>query len=178
MYNYTIGIVFSFIYAVFVMWSTFAKNKKQMGKIQFYDQAFGAFSNFFLTSYSAVIINGINAVRNYLVYKGKINKIIIIICIVFYISFGIMFNSKGWIGIFPIIASSSYAVFCLKSKDEIVLKYGLILNQLLWLVHDIYVMAVPAIVVEIIVTVLSIYNIKTSKKKLGGRKNVRRRKTA
>lgn len=77
----------------------------------------------------------------------------------FYIGFGLLFNSKGWIGIFPILASCSYAIFCLNSNNAQILRYGLVLNQLLWLIHDVCIKAYPSIIVEILISFITIYNI-------------------
>jgi len=56
-YNFTLGTIFSFICAILVAWSTFSKNKKDMAKIQIFNPIFGALSNFFFCSYSAVVTN-------------------------------------------------------------------------------------------------------------------------
>ena len=53
---------------------TFNKNKKDMVKIQILNPIFGALSNFFLCSYSAVVTNVVNVIINYLTYKEKITK--------------------------------------------------------------------------------------------------------
>ena len=127
-YNFTLGTICSLICAILIAWSTFSKNKKDMAKIQIFNPIFGALSNFFLCSYSAVVTNVVNVIRNYLTYKEKINNKITILFIIFYILFGLAFNTKGWIGIFPILASSSYAIFCLKSNNAQILRYGLVLN--------------------------------------------------
>lgn len=158
-YNFTLGTIFSLCCAILITWSTFSKNKKDMAKIQIFNPIFGALSNFFFCSYSAVVTNVVNVIRNYLTYKGKLNQIITTSCIIFYILFGIFFNTKGWIGIFPILASSSYAMFCLKSKNAQSLRYGLLLNQILWLIHDVYIKAYPSIIVEILVSIITVYNI-------------------
>ena len=158
-YNFALGTIFSFICAALIVWSTFSKNKKDMAKIQIFNPIFGALSNIFLCSYSAVVTNLVNVIRNYLTYKGKLTKLITIVCIIFYIVFGLLFNSKGWIGIFPILASSSYAIFCLKSDNAQTLRYGLILNQILWLIHDLYIKAYPSMVVEILISIITGYNI-------------------
>ena len=96
----------------------------------------------------------------------KNRKKLTILFIVFYILFGLAFNTKGWIGIFPILASSSYAIFCLKSNDAQILRYGLVLNQILWFLHDICVKAYPSMVTEVLIAIITIYNIiKESKRK-------------
>ena len=136
-----------------------AESKKEMAKIQIFNPIFGALSNFFLCSYSAVVTNVVNVIRNYLTYKEKITKKLTILFIVFYILFGLAFNTKGWIGIFPILASSSYAIFCLKSNDAQILRYGLVLNQILWFLHDICVKAYPSMVTEVLIAIITIYNI-------------------
>ncbi|CDE90175.1 putative uncharacterized protein [Clostridium sp. CAG:389] len=158
-YNFTLGTICSFICAILMAWSTFSKNKKEMAKIQIFNPIFGALSNFFLCSYSAVVTNIVNVIRNYLTYKEKITKKLTILFIVFYILFGLAFNTKGWIGIFPILASSSYAIFCLKSNDAQILRYGLVLNQILWFLHDICVKAYPSMVTEVLIAIITIYNI-------------------
>ena len=84
--------------------------------------------------------------------------------IIFYILFGLAFNTKGWIGIFPILASSSYAIFCLKSNNAQILRYGLVLNQILWFLHDMFVKAYPSMTVEILISIITIYNIINSTK--------------
>jgi len=163
-YNFTLGTICSLICAILIAWSTFSKNKKDMAKIQIFNPIFGALSNFFLCSYSAVVTNIVNVIRNYLTYKEKINNKITILFIIFYILFGLAFNTKGWIGIFPILASSSYAIFCLKSNNAQILRYGLVLNQILWFLHDMFVKAYPSMTVEILISIITIYNIINSTK--------------
>lgn len=159
MYNFALGTICSFLCAILIAWSTFSKDKKDMAKIQIFNPIFGALSNFFLCSYSAVVTNLVNVIRNYLTYKEKITKKLTILFIAFYILFGLLFNTKGWIGIFPILASSSYAIFCLKSNKAQILRYGLVLNQVLWLFHDTFIRAYPSMVVEILISLITIYNI-------------------
>ena len=76
-YNFTLGTICSLICAILIAWSTFSKNKKDMAKIQIFNPIFGALSNFFLCSYSAVVTNVVNVIRNYLTYKEKICKMTI-----------------------------------------------------------------------------------------------------
>lgn len=171
-YNFTFGTICSFLCAILIALSTFSKSKENMAKIQIFNPMFGALSNFFFCSYSAVVTNLVNVVRNYLTYKNKINKGLTILFISFYVIFGLIFNTKGFIGIFPILASSSYAIFCLRSEEAQFLRYGLVLNQILWFCHDIFIRAYPSMIVEILVSLITIYNIiKFSNKK---RYNIRK----
>ena len=165
MYNYPLGFTLSLICSILVLYSTFGKNKKEIAKIQTYDQVFHSLSNFFLCSYSAVVIGVINTLRNYLISKNRLTTFISVLCIIFYITFGYAFNNIGWIGIFPIMASSSYVLFCLLGKSAKSMRYGLIVNQVLWFFHDVYVKAYPAVVLEILVVSLCIYNILKKDKK-------------
>lgn len=171
-YNFTFGTICSFLCAILIALSTFCKSKENMAKIQIFNPMFGALSNFFFCSYSAVVTNLVNVVRNYLTYKNKINKELTILFISFYVIFGLIFNTRGFIGIFPILASSSYAIFCLRSEEAQFLRYGLVLNQILWFCHDIFIRAYPSMIVEILVSLITIYNIiKFSNKK---RYNIRK----
>lgn len=165
-YNFTFGTICSFLCAILIALSTFCKSKENMAKIQIFNPMFGALSNFFFCSYSAVVTNLVNVVRNYLTYKNKINKELTILFISFYVIFGLIFNTRGFIGIFPILASSTYAIFCLRSEEAQFLRYGLVLNQILWFCHDIFIRAYPSMIVEILVSLITIYNIiKFSNKK-------------
>lgn len=171
-YNFTFGTICSFLCAILIALSTFCKSKENMAKIQIFNPMFGALSNFFFCSYSAVVTNLVNVVRNYLTYKNKINKELTILFISFYVIFGLIFNTRGFIGIFPILASSTYAIFCLRSEEAQFLRYGLVLNQILWFCHDIFIRAYPSMIVEILVSLITIYNIiKFSNKK---RYNIRK----
>ena len=164
MYNYELGIFFSFIYSVVFMVSVFQKSKKEMLKVQVIDQIVLGLSNFFLMAYSAVVTNIVNTIRNYLTYKGKLTKTIGVLCIIFYVVFGLMVNVRGFIGFLPIIASSTYVIFCLGSKNVQQQRAGLILNLLIHLVHDIYIKAYPTVITEIIVVILTTYNIYKDRK--------------
>ncbi len=171
-YNFTFGTICSFLCAILIALSTFCKSKENMAKIQIFNPMFGALSNFFFCSYSAVVTNLVNVVRNYLTYKNKINKELTILFISFYVIFGLIFNTRGFIGVFPILASSTYAIFCLRSEEAQFLRYGLVLNQILWFCHDIFIRAYPSMIVEILVSLITIYNIiKFSNKK---RYNIRK----
>ena len=130
-----------------------------MIKIQIIGQIFVALSNFFLYAYSAVIICTINALRNYLTYKGKLSKKITIILFLFYIIFGLVVNSRGWIGVFPIMSACIYLIFCFISNNAQTLRYGLVLNQNIALIHDIYLKAYPSVITEVLVIIIAIYNI-------------------
>lgn len=126
MYNITFVMICSAISSILIIYLTFKKDKKNMLKIQVYNPIFGALSNLFLLSYSAVVVNTVNFVRNYLTYKGKLTKKVSLACIIFYIVFGIVFNTKGIIGLFPIVASASYVLFCYSSSKAQIMRYALL----------------------------------------------------
>ena len=164
-YNYSLGIFFALLNTILFIWSIFKKDKKEMIKIQSVGQIFVAISNFFLYSYSAVITCIINALRNYLTYKGKLSKNITIIFFMFYIIFGLAVNSRGLIGIFPIMSACTYLIFCFISNNAQTLRCGLIVNQNMALVHDIFIKAYPSVITEVLVIIISIYNILKFNKK-------------
>lgn len=158
-YDFTLGTICSFLCAILIAFLLLVKAKKIWLKFKYLIPCLGLYQTSFFCSYSAVVTNLVNVIRNYLTYKNKINNGLTILFISFYVIFGLVFNTKGFIGIFPILASSSYAIFCLKSEKVQILRYGLVLNQILWFCHDVFIKAYPSMLVEILMSLIAIYNI-------------------
>ena len=147
------GNVFSLISAICIAISVIKKNKADLIWWQILDVIFCILSNIALFTYSALTTNTISLIRNILAYKNRLTQKITWILLVLCIIAGLLANNRGIIGLFPIIASASYTVFMYITKDEQQMRWALVSNLLLWFIHDIYVMAYPSALTDIILGV-------------------------
>lgn len=150
--------IFSFIGISFLAYSTFSNRKNNMLYIQVADTLFNAISNLLIGSYSGMLSNLIGTVRNILIAKGKMSKKIYIFLSLVLLVIGVFFNKLGLIGILPIIATIEYTILSSICKDAQELRYALIINILIWLIHDIYVRLYPAFIMDIVIIVITSMN--------------------
>ena len=153
-----IANIFSFIGAILVAYSTFSKKKEKMFFIQSLDTLAYAFSNLFIGSYSGVSTNILSSIRNYLNSKNKNNKYINTILILLIVIIGIITNQKGLIGFIPIIASVEYTIFSLISKDVQDVRIILCINLALWFIHDSIMGLYPALIMDVVIFVITLFN--------------------
>ena len=160
-----IANIFSFIGTILVAYSTFSKKKEKMFLIQSIDTLAYAFSNLFIGSYSGVSTNILSSIRNYLNSKNKNNKYINTVFVLLIIIIGIITNQKGLIGYIPIIASVEYAVLSLKSKNDQDVRITLCINLFLWFIYDSIMGLYPALIMDIVIFVITLFNYIKEKKR-------------
>ena len=138
-----VGNIFSLLSAVCVAISVIKKSKNDLIWWQIFDIMFCILSNIALYTYSALTTNSVALIRNFLAYKNKLTKnltwILFFLCIIV----GLWANNRGVIGLFPILASTSYTIFMYITKNAQQMRWALVSNLILWLVHDIYVQSYP-----------------------------------
>lgn len=155
---FIIGEIFSFCAAIFLCYSTFAKDKHKMVCVQVMDTICCALSNLFLMSYSGFITSLFSTTRNILESKNKNNKVILtILCLILCIT-GVIFNNKEWIGLLPVVASIEYTIVMFNSKSSQSLRYGLIINLIMWSIYDLYIKAYPMFLMDLIIASTSSIN--------------------
>ena len=160
-----IGNIFSFLSAVFIALSVIKKNKKDLIWYQVIDVIFCILSNIALCTYAALTTNSVALIRNVLAYKSRLTRKITWILFVLCIVFGLLANNRGFIGLFPVIASSSYTVFMFTTKDEQQMRWALVSNLMLWFVHDIYVQAYPSAATDVLLSIWTIVQIFRNRKR-------------
>ena len=122
-------------------------------------------SNIALCTYAALTTNSVALIRNILAYKSRLTRKITWILFVLCIVFGLLANNRGFIGLFPVIASSSYTVFMFTTKDEQQMRWALVSNLMLWFVHDIYVQAYPSAATDVLLSIWTIVQIFRNRKR-------------
>lgn len=163
--NLIVGNIFSLLSIVCVGISVIKKNKKDLIYWQVVGAVFCIFASVFLLAYASVVMNLLTLSRNILAYLKKLTKnLTLIFCIVSAI-IGLYINNIGIFGIFPIAATMSYTFFLFATKDEQQMRWAVILNLLLWCVHDFYVQAYPAALADIGISIWTAIQIFKNRKK-------------
>lgn len=157
MNSLVIANILSFIGKACFIVSSASNTKKRMLIIQVFNAIFDGLACLISGSYAGAITNLIAIFRNILAAKNIDNKLVTISICLIMLTTGIIFNNKGVIGFFPIIASISYTLIIIPAKNVTVSRIGLIVNRCLWLVHDIYFLLIPAIIINIVILIILLF---------------------
>ncbi len=159
-----LGEIFSFLYAICIAISVIKKNKTDLMFWQVLDIVFSILSNIALGAYSALASNTVGLFRNFLSYKNKLTRNNTIILFILCIITGLWANNLRIIGLLPIIAVSSYTICLYITKNAQQMRWALVPNLLLWFIHDVYVQAYPAAIINITLTIWTAIQIYRNRK--------------
>lgn len=162
--GFVIGNVFSLIAAICIAVSVIKKSKKDLIGWQIVDVIFCILSCLALASYAAASSNAVALVRNILAYKNKLTKNLMWVLCGLCVIVGLWANNRGVIGLLPIIASGSYTFLMYTTKDEQQMRWALVSNLILWLVHDAYIQSYPLAVMDFMLSVWTGIQIYKNKK--------------
>lgn len=151
--------IMSGIGMMLLVYSTFSKSKKKMLWIQVGDCFFNALGCILACSYSATVTNTISMIRNIINAKGKMTKVLSYIIAVTLLAIGVVVNKKGLIGLLPVLASVIYTIWMEYFKTAQSLRFGLVVNLVLWLIHDFYVGLCVSGVTDTVLVFITIINI-------------------
>ena len=167
-----VGNGFSLLDALCIGISVIKKNKTNLIWWQTFATIFSIFSDIALSAYTAIVIGLVALVRNVLACTNRLDVkgtwILTILCVVV----GMYVNNKGIYGLLAVIASSGYTVFMYTTKNEQGMRYALVANLVLWVVHDFYIQAYPACLMKSILIVWTIIHIVKYHKNLAVAKSV------
>ena len=149
------GNFFSFLSVACVALSVVQNNKTDLIYWQIIGVVFSILSCIFLSAYAALIMNIVTLVRNVLAYFKKLTKNLTLAFCVVCAVIGIGINNLGIYGLLPIAATVSYTIFLFATKNEQQMRYAVIINLLLWCVHDFYIQAYPAAISDVIISLWS-----------------------
>jgi len=157
--HFILGNIFSLIAAICLGVSVFKKTTKDLLLWQVMEVVFCILSNLALVTYSALTTNSIALVRDLLAYKNKLTRNVTLVLLGLCLIFGLIANNRGIIGLFPMAASFVYTVFLYATRNEQQIRFALIINLMLWFVHDFYVGAYPSAVMDVGLSAWSLFNI-------------------
>ncbi|GAB2023989.1 hypothetical protein OfM1_00590 [Lactovum odontotermitis] len=76
------------------------------------------------------------------------------------IIFGVIVNKNGFIGYLPIVASVGYSLLLMKTENNLLIKYGLVVNALLWATYNLsirdYVGAATNLIYALVTLVITV----------------------
>lgn len=154
--KFLIGNIFSLFSSFFLIIGVFSPIKEKMIQLQITDAGLALIANLFLGGISGAVVNLFAVVRNILVYKNKINTMLTSSLIVIMSTIIISFNNKGLIGYLPLLATVSYTlILCNKKSSLLLIKKMLLLNQLLWMGYNGFIMSIPAFLTNFILAILT-----------------------
>ena len=159
-----IGNIFSLLSSICVLVSVAVKSKKSLIKWQTFNILFYIFACIVLNAYAALVSIFIALVRNILAYKDRLTKRITFVLCLLILVVGVWVNNRGIIGIFPIAAIVSYTILIYTTKNEQQMRYALILNMVLWFVHNLFIMAYPSAISNVLICLWTALNIIKNRK--------------
>lgn len=157
-----IANILSLVGTIVLVWSMFVKSKETMLLLQAGNYILGAFSTTMTNSYAAACSSIISFFRN-LYLSQKTSIVVTVVFSILYIVLGAFTNTLGFIGLLPVLASVEYTLFVYFAKTTQVLRYGALINLLLWAIHDICIRLYGALISDIILIVITIISIVVKK---------------
>lgn len=134
-----ISNVLAAIGSLFLVISQFKTEKKDVIKYGIINCIVQTVASIFAGAFSRIIVNIVAFTRDLITYKDRLTKQITIILMIVQTILGVILNNKGYIGMLPIIASLVYTMSLFRSKTAQGVRIGLLINVLLWIVHDLYI---------------------------------------
>ncbi len=131
-----IANIFAFLAALFMAGGTSLKTKKKIVGALVISDLFFIIANLISWSLSAAIVNTIAIVRDYMVYHKKFTRPLNAILITAVIAIGLFVNTRGLIGLLPIIATVQYGLIVRRARYPQLVRFSILIATLLWSVHD------------------------------------------
>lgn len=148
-----LGNVFSFGAAVCLAVSVMKNSKKSLIGWQIGDTFLCVISNLILLSYSAMTISAMCLIRNLLAYSNHLTKVLTCVLLIVGCAVGLYANNRGYIGILPVIATMEYTILMYTTKNAQQMRYALIVNLLMWFLHDAYIQAYPMAFMDVALSI-------------------------
>ena len=130
-----IGNMISFVAAVLLGLSCWSRNSRRVFIYQLGENLIYSLSAIVFGSYSAAVSTLLSAVRSLLIVKGCYTKKYMCFFAVSTAVLGMITNTKGVIGLLPVIATVQFAYGSYRFTDIKGIKWMFIINLILW---DIY----------------------------------------
>lgn len=152
-----IGNILSFCCAACLAVSVVKKDKRNLIWWQIWDSIFGLLASLVLFSYSSFTTGVLCATRNVVAYSKGLTRLTTILFIIICIITGLYANNRGIWGLFPIAAFTGYTISMYWAKNDQQMRYSLIVNLSLWLIHDFYIQAYPSAIMDIVLCFWTAY---------------------
>ena len=139
------------------------KNPKRVFIYQFIENLVLSLSSLVFGSYSAAVSTLLSTAKSFVIVKGRYTKKIMIFFVVAIAVLGILTNTKGLIGLLPVIATVQFTYCNYRFTDIKGIKWTFIVNLLIWDVYAFWIKDFSsgiAWAITLVVTVVSLMTIK------------------
>lgn len=149
-WNIIVGNGISFVAGIFLIVSYYVNDVKKAYKYQFLNAFVLTISSIFFLSWTGVTTLAIASARNAMVYKERLTLNWTIFFLIISVVSGVLVNSRGFIGLLPVIAIVQITIcnYLLKSIKSI--KLSFIINSLLYIVYFFAILDFTSAAAEII----------------------------
>jgi len=155
--NLIVGNIFSLCCALCIAISVIKRNKKNLIWWQIWDSTFEMLASLVLLSYAGFITGFLCVARNVFAYKTGLTKFSTLFLVIACATIGLYTNNRGIYGVLPVSAFVFYTLAMYMSSNEQQMRYALIVNLMLWFVHDFYIQSYPAAFMDVALSVWSFY---------------------
>lgn len=134
--RYNISQFIAGISTVLFLLSIFQKENHKMFVISSVENVLNIAKNILLGAYSGAVVQVFGGLRSYSKAFNFFNGIFAYFVIFAQIILGIFANKNGYIGYLPILASVGYSVLLMRTEKNLIIKYGLSANLVLWAIYN------------------------------------------
>lgn len=156
MENLIIGNIISFISAIFLGISCYAKDRKKIFTFQLFNCATYAAASYFFGTYAAITSLALCSLRSILIMKDKYTKTSAYILAASVIVLGLITNNRGFVGLLPVIASVEYNLCCYYITDPHLTRYSILINELIWVIYAFIIKDFSTGISDIIIMIVDI----------------------
>ena len=133
------GNICSFFAACFTLLSAWSRDRKRIYLYQAAQCLILAVANIFFVSVSGTTTYFLCAVRNWLIAENRFTGRRCILFVIAVAVLGLAANTRGIVGLLPVITTVIYTVACLYVKRTQDIKWNIIVNLVLWTVYDLLI---------------------------------------
>ena len=143
-----VGNCCSFLAACFTLASAWSRDRKRIYLYQAAQCLILAAANVFFASVSGTTTLVLCALRNCLIAYNRFTPRRCVVFVAAVTLLGLSANSRGFVGLLPVVTTAVYTVGCLRAQSERAIKLNLILNLVLWAVYDIIILDLVSFAVD------------------------------
>lgn len=160
-----IGNLITLIASCFTVASSVLHNPKQIYLCQTAQCFLIAVASIFFQSYAGLATMLLCALRNLITAYGRFTGRVCVLFLAVLVPLGLAVNNRGIWGLIPVIATLLYTAGQWRFRTELTIKGNMIVNLLLWVIYDIYILDIVSAVVDTVSAVLATLSLRGRKGK-------------
>lgn len=134
-----VGNLFSLVAACFTVLSAWSRDRKRIYLYQAAQCFILAIANIFFASPSGTTTFLLCALRNCLIARDRFTGRRCALFTLSVAALGILSNTRGPVGLIPVITTAIYSVACFYVKSARAIKLNLLVNLILWTVYELMI---------------------------------------